>query len=55
MKYAPELSQKTRQKVISAVENAPQAYKRLHNVQLVGEELFEDWNWIVLKASFLRK
>lgn len=52
MKYAPELSPETRQKVISAVENAPQFYKKLHNVKLVGEELFEDWNWVILRASF---
>ncbi len=52
MKYAPELPQETREKVIAAVENAPEAYKKLHNVKVICREVFEDWNWVVLKTSF---
>ena len=55
MKYAPELSRETKENVISAVVNAPLDYKKLHNVELIGEEVFEDWNWVVLKASFTNK
>lgn len=52
MEYAPELSQTTKDKIVAAVKNAPQVYKKLHNVELIGAEVFEDWNWVVLKASF---
>jgi len=51
MKHAPELSQKTKEKVIAAIENAPAVYKKLHNVEIKDREVLEDWNWVVLKAS----
>lgn len=52
MKYAPELTQETREKVIAAVRYAPEPYKNLHNVEVSGKEVFEDWNWVVLKTAF---
>jgi len=52
MEHAPELSQETRKKVIAAIENAPAVYKKLHNVEVKDGEVFEDWNWVVLKVSF---
>lgn len=55
MRYAPELSQETKEKVLSAVRNAPVSYKRLHNVQVEDKDVSEDWNWVILKASFPKK
>lgn len=52
MEYAPELTSETKEKVIAAVENAPDIYKKLHNVEVKGKEVFEDWNWVVLKTTF---
>lgn len=52
MKYAPELSSQTKEKVIAAIKNSPPVYKKLHNVQATSNEVFEDWNWVVLRASF---
>ena len=51
MNYAPELNKKVRSKVISMVKNAPDVYRKLHNVKVVNGEVFEDWNWLVLKSS----
>jgi len=55
MDYAPELNQEVREKVLSMVQNAPLAYKKLHHVQIVDGEIFEDWNWIVLKTVSSKK
>jgi len=52
MAYSPELTHETREKVIAAVRNSPEPYKKLHNVEVRGKEVFEDWNWVVLKAVF---
>ncbi len=52
MKHAPELSCETRERVIASVEKAPAIYKKLHNAALVSGEVFEDWKWIIFKASF---
>jgi len=52
MKYSPELSPKIREKVISMVKDAPSAYKKLHRVNVVKGEVFEDWNWIILKTIY---
>lgn len=52
MKYAPELSSRVKKEVIAAIENSPAAYRQLHNVRIKSGEVFEDWNWMVLKASF---
>ncbi len=54
MKHAPELSSQVREEVITAVKNAPPIYKKLHNVKIIGNEVLEDWNWVILKTSFLK-
>jgi ubiquinone/menaquinone biosynthesis C-methylase UbiE len=55
MKYSPELNSQIRQKVISMIGNAPEAYKQLHRVDVVDGETFEDWNWIILKTVFPKR
>ena len=55
MKYAPELSQEVKEKVIAAVEKAPEVYKELHRVEIKDGEVFEDWNWVVFKTTFPKK
>lgn len=52
MQYAPELNQEVRDKVLSMVKNAPLSYKKLHHSEVVGGEVSEDWNWVILKAVF---
>lgn len=52
MEYAPELSPEVKNKVCSMVQNAPDAYKRLHKVIVDNGEILEDWNWIIIKARF---
>jgi len=52
MQHAPELSQAVQKKVLSMVENAPPAYKKLHNVEIINGEVLEDWNWVIFKAVF---
>ncbi len=49
--YRSFLEKKTKEKVISAVKDAPAVYKKLHNVRVNGKEVLEDWNWIVIKSS----
>ncbi|MEK7678691.1 MAG: hypothetical protein AAB356_00730, partial [Deltaproteobacteria bacterium] len=51
MAHAPELLSEVKNKVISMVGEAPAAYKKLHNVETVRGEVFEDWNWVVFKAA----
>lgn len=50
MNHAPELNNDVRQKVIEMVRNSPPAYNKLHRVKVIDGEVFEDWNWIVLKT-----
>ncbi|MFH1655280.1 MAG: class I SAM-dependent methyltransferase [Candidatus Omnitrophota bacterium] len=52
MQHAPELNHKVRDKVTSMVKNAPADYKKIHNVEITGTEVLEDWNWVIFKASF---
>lgn len=55
MEYAPELTKQTKEKVISMIKNAPLAYRKLHKVEVVNGEVFEDWNWVVLKTVFSKR
>lgn len=55
MHYAPELTQKVRENVCSMIKNAPLTYKKLHRVETVGREIFEDWNWVVIRSSFYKR
>jgi len=50
MDYAPELSREVRNNVIAMIKDAPSSYKQLHNVEINDGELFEDWQWVVIKA-----
>ena len=52
MQYAPELNNKIRDKVTAMVKNAPADYKKIHNVEITGTEVLEDWNWVIFKTSF---
>lgn len=52
MDHAPELDLKIRQKVLSMIGNAPEEYRQLHHVDNVNGEIFEDWNWVILKTAF---
>ena len=52
MRYAPELSRDVKDKVLSMIKDAPADYKKLHRCEVVNGEVFEDWHWVVLKASF---
>ncbi|MFA5005171.1 MAG: class I SAM-dependent methyltransferase [Candidatus Omnitrophota bacterium] len=50
MRYAPELPTEIKEKVITAIKDAPESYKKLHHVEEKGSQLMEEWNWVVLKA-----
>lgn len=51
MKYAPELTQDIQNNVCSLIKNSPRVYRELHKVEVVNDEIFEDWHWIVIKTS----
>jgi SAM-dependent methyltransferase len=51
MREAPELSEATRAEVCRLVADAPEPYKRLRNVKVVGDEIMEDWNFVLLLAT----
>jgi ubiquinone/menaquinone biosynthesis C-methylase UbiE len=52
MDHAPELNPQIREKVMSMVKDAPPEYKKLHRVEVVNGEIFEDWNWVIFKTVF---
>ena len=52
MKYAPELSEETKEKVITMVKKAPATYRELHKVEVQDGDVKENWNWIILKAFY---
>lgn len=52
MEYAPELSPEIKFQVCSMVRNAPDTYKKLHQVVVDNGEILENWNWIIIKARF---
>lgn len=54
MEHAPELNETVKEKVCKMIKDAPLEYKKLHRVEVVDGEIFEDWNWVVLKASLLQ-
>jgi ubiquinone/menaquinone biosynthesis C-methylase UbiE len=45
---APELKPELRAEIRRLIAEAPESYKRARDVQVVGGELFEDWNWLLL-------
>jgi len=52
MEYAPELSPKIKSQVCSMIRNAPDSYKKLHQVVVDNGKILEDWNWIIIKSRF---
>lgn len=51
MEQAPELSPETRQAVCDLVAHAPEAYRKLRNVEVRDGEILEDWNFVLLLAQ----
>jgi ubiquinone/menaquinone biosynthesis C-methylase UbiE len=51
MRFAPELSEDVKRRVIEAVANSPEPYRSMHNVAGRDGEVFEDWHWVVISAS----
>lgn len=51
MDHAPELNKMVRKKVCEMIKDAPSEYRKLHRVEIVDGEIFEDWNWVILKAA----
>jgi ubiquinone/menaquinone biosynthesis C-methylase UbiE len=50
MKHAPELSDDRRTEVCSLIVNAPETYRGIHQVEVMNEELFENWSWVIFTA-----
>ena len=50
MAAAPELSAEKQAEVCSLIANAPEPYRSIHKVEIVGGELFEVWNWTIFTA-----
>lgn len=50
MEFAPELTPEKKKGVCDMVANAPEAYKKIRNVEVVNGEILEDWQWVVFKC-----
>lgn len=50
MKFAPEQSEEKKAAVCNMIAKAPESYRRLHQVQVVNDELIENWNWVIYTA-----
>lgn len=50
MAAAPELSPELQAEVVSLVANAPEEYRRLHDVQVIDRQVTENWNWVIFTA-----
>jgi DNA gyrase subunit B len=50
MAAAPELSPEKQAEVCALVADAPEPYRSIHKVEVVAEEIFEDWNWVIFTA-----
>jgi ubiquinone/menaquinone biosynthesis C-methylase UbiE len=48
---APELSAEKRAEVEGLVANAPEPYRSIHKVEVVGGQVLEDWNWVIFSAE----
>lgn len=55
MNAAPELSGEKRAEVCSLISRAPASYQRLHQVETLDGEIFENWNWVVFTARKTNK
>jgi len=47
---APELAPELRSHIRGLIAGAPVGYKDVRRVHTVGDELFEDWNWLLLSG-----
>ena len=50
MAAAPELSAEKQAEVCSLIADAPEPYRSIHKVEVVGSEVFEDWNWVIFTS-----
>lgn len=50
MAAAPELSDGKRAEVCSLIADAPEPYRSIHRVERTGEEITEEWNWVIFTA-----
>ncbi len=50
MNAAPEQSEEKKAEVCSMIANAPEPYRSLHQVEVVNNEVFEDWHWVIYAA-----
>lgn len=51
MNNAPELSTEVRDQVCQMVLNAPEDYKKIHNIEYKNGEVIEDWNFAIFAAG----
>jgi DNA gyrase subunit B len=51
---APELSSELRSRIFSLIAEAPESYKIARNVHVRNGELFENWNWVLIKARAIK-
>lgn len=52
---APELSSDLRTNIFDLVNKAPENYKKTRNVHSREDELFENWNWVLIKARAIKR
>jgi len=50
MRFAPELADEQKMKVCDLIRDAPEGYRKLRRVAVEGDELMEDWNWVIYAA-----
>ena len=50
MAAAPELSEEKRTEVCRMVAQAPEEYRRQHQVEVADGEICENWNWVIFTA-----
>lgn len=55
LKYALSLSDEQKLEIKNFILHAPQEYKEIHEVELIGDELFENWNWHIYLCENQKK
>jgi len=50
MKFAPEMNDVVRQKICDLIVKSPKEYHSLRHVEVVEDEILEDWNWVIYGA-----
>ncbi len=51
MAAAPELSADKQAEICSLIANAPEPYRSIHQVEVAGDQVYEDWNWTIFTAQ----